>query len=74
MAYLDLTPFRSKVARNFNGLNFTIYGEIKTPVSKIITYFLTELACSMFSLDSCMSGLYFMHRELAKGMPILNAD
>ena len=28
MAYLDLTPFRIKVDRIFNGLNFTLYGDI----------------------------------------------
>ena len=27
MAYLNLTPFRIKVDRFFNGLNFTLYGE-----------------------------------------------
>ena len=43
-------------------------------MSKIISYFLTELACFLFSLDSYMSGLYFMHGELAKGMPKFNAD
>ena len=27
MAYLNLTPFRIKVDRIFNGLKFTLYGE-----------------------------------------------
>ena len=27
----------------------------------------------MFSLDSCMSGLYFMHGELTEGLPKFNA-
>ena len=27
LAYLNLTPFRIKVDRIFNGLNFTLYGE-----------------------------------------------
>ena len=38
MAYLNLTPFRIKVDRIFNGLNFTLY-EKNTYISNINLYY-----------------------------------
>ena len=56
----------------YSGLMSTLFFIGKHPCLKqqYTSTSFTELACSVFSLDSCM--LYFMHRELTNGIPKFN--
>ena len=73
------TEFHSILCRIYH----TLWISVRRPITEVKAEWnasadvweiaLIELGCSVFSLHSCMSGLYFMNGELAKEISKFNA-